>query len=356
MKRYLFLLLLGTAACNSAGAAPQPTGAKTEPPAADAVRVETAVLEKSKASLQITLPGEIEGHRDATLQAAPGGLIESVHVKAGDRVRRGQLLVRVDTATQSARLDQTAVELSSAERELRRAQDLSDVIPKAELDAAETRWRAAKAAIGSQRVSVARSVVTAPFAGVAVRVDAEAGEVAGPGVPLVRVVQLDPVKVTVSLSDRDVVALREGMKAKVRVNALSGVFEGTVKRLHRAADLSTRAFTAEVEIPNPNEDLLPGMIASVTLDAQFDGKGLVISQDWLVTGIQENGVFVDDNGVAKWRPVELGPILRDQVLVTKGLHLGDRLVINGHRELADGDPLLVSRHGTCCTNGRVRFD
>ncbi len=356
MKRSLFLLLLAAAACNSAGAAQQPTGAKTEPPPAEAIRVETAMLEKTEADLKITLPGEIEGHRDATLQAAPGGLIESVHVKAGDRVRSGQLLVRVDTATQSARLNQTEVELSSAERELRRAQDLADVIPTAELDAAETRWRAAKAAIGSQRVSVARSVVTAPFSGVAVRVDAEAGEVAGPGVPLVRVVQLDPVKVTISLSDRDVIALREGMQATVKVNALPELFVGTVKRLHRAADLSTRAFTAEVEIPNQDEKLLPGMIASVTLDAQFDGKGLVISQDWIVTGIDENGVFVDDNGVAKWRPVELGPILRDRVLVTKGLRTGDRLVITGHRELAEGDPLLVSRHGTCCTNGRVRFD
>jgi len=356
MKWLYSLLILGALACNSAGATPQQHDAKPEPPSPEGVRVETAVLGKTEADLQITLPGEIEGHRDSILQAAPGGLIESVLVKAGDRVKRGQILLRVDTATQSARMQQTEVELDSAEREYRRAKALADVIPKAELDAAQTRWQAAKAAVGSQRVSVARSVVTAPFSGVAVRVDAEAGEVAGPGVPLVRVVQLDPVKVLVSLSDRDVVALREGMKASVRVNALPDLFEGTVKRLHRAADLSTRAFTAEIEISNPNEELLPGMIASVTLDAQFDGKGIVISQDWIVTGIDENGVFVDEDGIARWRPIQLGPILRDKVLVTKGVKAGDDLIITGHRELADGDPLLVSRHGTCCTNGRVKFD
>jgi membrane fusion protein (multidrug efflux system) len=319
--------------------------------------VETAKLTKSEAKLQITLPGEIEGHRDAILQAAPGGLIESVHVKAGDQVKRGQLLVRVDTATQAARLHQTEVELSSAEREYRRARSLEGVIPEAELDAAETRYRAAKAAKGSQRVSVSRSVVTAPFAGVAVRVDAEAGEVAGPGVPLVRVVQLDPVKVTISLSDRDVVALNEGMKARVHVNSLPKPVEGTVKRIHQAADLSTRAFTAEIEIPNPTGKLLPGMIASVTLNAEFEGKGLVILQDWVVTGLDENGVFVNDHGVARWRSIELGPILRDKVLVKKGVNVGDQLVITGHRELADGDPLLVSREGTCCSaDGRVKYD
>ena len=48
-------------------------------------------------------------------------------------------------------------------------------------------------------------------------------------------------------------------------------------------------------------------------DAEFDGKGLVIAQDWIVTGIEENGVFVNDGGQAKWRPVELGPILRDKI-------------------------------------------
>ncbi len=356
MKRYLPFLLLGAAACNNAGAAPQPADTKPQPPAAEGIRVETAKLTETEAKLQITLPGEIEGHRDAILQATPGGLIESVHIKAGETVRRGQVLVRVDTATQAARLNQTEVELSSAERELRRARDLEDVIPRAELDAAETRWRAARAAIGSQQVSVARSVITAPFDGVVVRVDAEVGEVAGPGVPLVRVVQLDPAKVTVSLSDRDVVALQEGMQAHVKVNALPDLFVGTVKRVHRAADLATRAFTAEVEIPNGEQKLLPGMIASVTLQPQFEGKGLVVSQDWIVTGIEENGVFVNEKGVAKWRSVKLGPILRDRVLVTEGLKPGDELVITGHRELAEGDPLLVSRHGTCCTNGRVRFD
>ena len=356
MRFTLLALLLAAAGCNDAGAAPPNPAERPAPPSAKSVRVETAELKPSLPELTITLPGEIEGHRDALVQASPGGLIESVHVKVGDKVRRGQLMVRVDAATQSALLNQANVEVDAAEREYRRARGLQDVLPGAELDAADSRWRSAVAAAKAQRVAVSRSTVTAPFSGVVVRVDAEAGEVAGPGVPLVRVVQLDPVKVVVSLADRDVVAIKEGMTASVRVGALPEPFEGTVKRIHRAADMSTRAFTAEIEIPNPDKKLLPGMIASVSLVAQLEGKGMVISLDWLVTGRHENGVFLNENGVARWRPLTLGPILREQVLVTKGLKAGDDIVITGHRDLAEGDPLLINRHGWCCENGRAKFD
>jgi membrane fusion protein (multidrug efflux system) len=347
------LALLATA-CNTAGATPPSPTAERTVPDARATRVEVATIQPSAPTLELSLPGEVEGQRDARLAAPRGGYIESVHVKVGDKVRKGQVLVHVDTSTQSAVLSQTRVELETAEREYHRAQALGDAIPSAEVDAAESRWLAAKAAIGSQSVAVSRSVITAPFAGVVVEVDAEVGEVAGVQ-PLVRVVQLQPAKVTVSVSDRDVVALREGMTARITTEALSAPFTGELKRIRKAADLSTRTFTAEIEVPNVDQQLLPGMIATVALTAPIEGKGLVVSQDWLVTRGDDVGVFVERDGVARWHPVTLGPLVRTQVLVTSGLAPGENLVITGHRELADGDPLLVMRKGACCTKGRVVF-
>jgi membrane fusion protein (multidrug efflux system) len=99
------------------------------------------------------------------------------------------------------------------------------------------------------------------------------------------------------------------------------------------------------------------MIASVQLLSEVNTKRIVVSQDWLVTGVNEIGAFVEQKGVASWRKVELGPVVRSQVVVEKGLSEGDKLVIAGHRELANGDPLLVSRTGVCCNDeGRVVFE
>ena len=323
---------------------------------AEAQRVEVAVMRPSAADLALSLPGEVEASRDANLAAALGGYVERVNVEAGDEVRKGQVLAMIDSKTHSARLAQAKVELDTAKTELKRVEKLKGAVPAARLDAAQARVDAAKAAYRSAAVMVERSVITSPFAGVVARCDAEVGEVAPPGAPLIRVVQLDPIKVSVSLSDRDVGSVKEGMEASVTADARASVIKGKVSHIRPAADTNTRSFIAEVSIDNGTRELLPGMIATVSLTAQLSEKQIVVSQDWLVTKPKELGAFVNVDGVARWRTVKAGAVVRDRVVVLEGIKEGDELIIAGHRELADGDRLIVARKGTCCREGRVYFD
>ncbi|HHH27607.1 MAG TPA: efflux RND transporter periplasmic adaptor subunit [Polyangiaceae bacterium] len=320
-------------------------------------RVETAVVRPSAAELVIQLPGEVEASRDANLASSLGGFIEKVNVEAGDTVEKGQVLALVDTTSHQVRRNQAKVELDTAKLELDRAKKLGDALPAAQLDAAQARYDAARAAYLAADLQVARSVISAPFSGTVARCDAEVGEVASPGMPLIRVVQLDPVKVTVSLSDRDVINVKKGMKASVTTDARIDVIHGEVSHVRPAADLNTRAFTAEIKLENADDNLRPGMIANVQIQTEGQGdKQLVIPQDWLVTKPSQLGVFLNDGGVARWRTVEAGSVVRNQVVILKGLSAGDELVIKGHRELADGDSLIVARKGICCQEGRVVFD
>ena len=112
-------------------------------------------------------------------------------------------------------------------------------------------------------------------------------------------------------------------------------------------------------MPNPEGRLLPGMIAQVSVDGgQADDADprIVLPQYVLVTRLDGNGVFVEEDGVAKWRPLRLGSVMRDQVIVEEGLEVGARVIVTGHRELAEGDEVIVTREGTCCEEGRVVFD
>ena len=193
-------------------------------------------------------------------------------------------------------------------------------------------------------------------------IDAEVGEIASPGSPLFRLVQLDPIHISVSLSDRDLAVAQEGMHAQVELEARSEIVSGEVVRLSKAARLRTRSFEAVIEAKNPDELLLPGMIAQVTLSSHAQQPAenleprLFISQDWLVTRPDGVGVFLVVDGKASWRDLELGGVLRRQVEVKSGLKKGDHLIIVGHRRLAEGDPVLVQREGQCCTDGRVIFE
>ena len=178
------------------------------------------------------------------------------------------------------------------------------------------------------------------------------GEAVPPGGPVGRLIQLDPAVVTLSVSDRDVVALAVGAPVSVTTAAQSEQLLGRVTRIAPAADLSTRAFPVEVEVDNASGALLPGMIARVTAARDVTTGAMVIPQDWIVTLREEQGVFVTQGDVAQWRDIELGAVIHDKVVVTSGLSAGDRVVITGHRDLVDGDPLIVSREGRCCAAGR----
>ena len=349
--------LVIVAGCASAEGQPEPPApSERTAPAVSARRVEVATLERSSAHLDLRLPGEVEGARDAVLAAALGGYIERVAVNDGDAVRQGQVLVQVDAATHRARVSQARAELDGARRELERAQSLGDAIATAQRDAAETRHAAAVATHRAAQVQLTRSIVRAPFAGTVANLDIEVGEVAAPGAPLLRLIQLDTVKVTVSVSDRDVVALRPDMAAQVSTDAQSSAFEGRVSHINPAADPRTRAFTVEIAVDNSEHKLLPGMIAAVHIREQVGDQQLLVPQDWIVTHLDGLGVYIEEEGVARWRPVTLGRVARNQVVVESGIESGVRIVITGHRELADGDQLSVARTGTCCTNGRVVFD
>jgi RND family efflux transporter MFP subunit len=358
------VLALALSGCKSEDekATPEaPRDVAGEQPELRGTRVEVAVVQPSASGLTMRVPGEVEGIRDVQLSAPLGGYIEQVSVDEGEHVKKGAVLARVDSNTYSTRLVRAQIEKKAAERELARAESLGDSIPAAELDAAKDRLSSAKAALGELQVAATRSVITAPFSGVVVKSDADVGEVAGPGIPLFRLVQLKPARVSIALSDRDMALAKEGMAASVELPARAGVFKGKIVQLSQAANLKTRSFEALVEVANENEELLPGMIAQVSLtadqekDTKAGGGKLLISQDWLVTKPSGVGVYVAKDGKAAWRNVELGTVVRRQVVVRSGLAAGDPLIIVGHRGLADGDPILIHRSGTCCENGRAVF-
>lgn len=342
------------------------SGVATNKPQLLGSRVEAAVIQPSRGGLSIRVPGEVEGLRDAELGAPMGGYIELVAVKEGDKVGKGAVLARVDSQTYSTRLIRAGVEKTAAERELQRAQVLKDSIPGAEIDRAQDRLSSAEAAIKELQLAATRSVITAPFAGVIVQVEAEIGEVAAPGVPLFRLVQLQPVRVSVALSDRDMALAQVGMQARVETAAWTGVAQGKIVQLSQAANMKTRAFEALVEVSNEDGKLLPGMIAQVSLStdgSEVEGKEgkdpgeekLLISQDWLVTKPDGVGLFVAEEGIAHFRSVTLGSVVRRQVEVLDGVRAGDALIIVGHRSIADGDPVLIHRLGKCCEDGRAVF-
>lgn len=350
------LLLLLAPACGDADAdVAEAAPATSEIPQASEIRVEVARLEASDALLQLAVPAEVVGSRDALLASTRGGYVERVHVDEGDQVRAGQGLISIDRATASAQRDQAEAQLELAQAELARLEKLGDLATPQQLQQAGTQVKLAQASFDLADIAFRRAMISAPFDGVVAQVAVEQGEYAAPGNPVARVVQLDPVELSMSVSDRDVVGLREGMTVAVQTDANAEIHTGTLQAVSPAADLKTRSWLVKATVDNPDYALLPGMIARVALAEVLASETVVIPQEWLVTRVHGVGVFVVEEGVARWRPVRAGRVVRDQVVIEDGLELGETIVVNGQRALADGDPLLVARSGVCCEDGRAVF-
>jgi RND family efflux transporter MFP subunit len=344
-------------ACQPAPAPGEVAGADPkQAPHAGATRVEAATVRPAAVSIELVRPGEVDPAREADLAAALGGYIESVLVQTGDTVERGALVAKVDSTLHGANRRLAQVEVDDARRELSRLRGMGASVAKVRVDAAQTRLDRAEAQLKVAQIQSSRTVIKAPFAGTVADVSAEQGEVAPPGAVLARLVQTDPAVVSVAVTDRDVAALQVGGVASIVAGGEATPLEGRIARIDPTADPQTRSFRVEVELPNPTQRLRPGMIATVEFRNTTAGEQIVVPQELIVTRSEENGVFVVDAGsVARWRPLQLGAFIRDQVVVEGGLAAGDVIVVLGHRLLAEGDPLLVGRLGECCVAGRVVF-
>lgn len=348
----LFLLLFS---CGSADAVVEAREALPLPDV-PGVRVEVAELKTGSAVVQLSFPAVVASPHDVTLAAPRGGPVEAVLVKVGDRVRKGQSLARVDSAATKQQLVIAEAQAHQASVEYERLKKLGDGVSPMQLLAAETQATVAEANAELARLALARSVLVSPVDGEVAWVGAERGEAANPGEPLIRVVSLDPLQLDLSISDRDLPMLVEGATVQFQSQALPTLVEGTLTHIGPAADPKTRTFSATVTFDNADGQLRPGMLGRVATARTLDDEALVIPQDWVITRLSGTGVYIDDDGVAAWRDVELGTYLGDQVIIAGGLDAGDRVVSTGARDLAEDDPLIVVRQGVCCTSGRVDWE
>ena len=251
------IILMSLVGCDAGALEADPAARPDDLPTSKASRVEVVTLETAEAKLELDLPGEVGGERDANLAAANGGYVEQVLVSEGEAVQEGQALAYIDTGLYRAQLDQAEAQLAQARADLERVEALGDLGSPAQLQGSQTQVLVAEAAVKQARHRMSRAIVRAPFAGVVAGVGVEKGEAVNPGAPVVRVIQLDPAVINLSVSDRDVVSLEPGLPVTVTTAARTEQYDGVVARVSPAADLRTRSFPVEVEVDNAERKLMP---------------------------------------------------------------------------------------------------
>ncbi len=307
-----------------------------------AVPVVTEKLTTRDFTERVEVSGVAEPIFEMRVAAEAPGRVLSVPFEEGETVEKRDLLIRVDAQLDSARIDLLKSQLSSARREYERTKMLASegLATPQQLDQAESSVESAKLSLKQARVGRGKSTVRSPQAGVVARKYVEEGEYVSPGAPVAHLVDYSTIVIEAAVPESDVGFVTKGAKVQVWIPALEKHVTGVVERRAIVATPKTRTFPVEVHVDNGALEILPGMRARVIIPRKTWKDVVVVPRDAILQGFasKEAMVLPDDDkvGEAELRKVELGPARGNQVVVTKGLAAGDRLIVKGHRSIVDG--------------------
>ena len=307
--------------------------------------VPVAVAEATARDLArgVVVTGPLEPLRLVAVNSQAAGVLESVLVEEGDRVQAGQLLAQLDAREMSAQLARAEAVLANAETAFRRAESLQagDLVAESELDA----LRIARADVELWRTRVAFSRITAPASGVVTAKLVERGSAVATNAALFIIAEDAVMVVRVQVSELDVVHLREGGAAGVRLDAYPGVpLEGRIRRIFPGADPVSRLVPVEVELTAVPDGVgaRPGFLARVELAVEVRTGALAIPVTAVGVGNGSSYVYVVEADTVARRPVTTGLTAEGWVEVTGGLEPGARVVSSGHVNLRPGSRVRVS--------------
>lgn len=319
------------------------------PLAVSSARVEATRWESTRAAI-----GSLVAERGVTLGAELPGTVREIAFESGAFVKRGALLVRLDTSAEEAQLAAAQAEASLGHVNLERARRLrqDEVNAQADLDAAETRAAQADATVANLRAVIAKKNIRAPFDGrIAIR-QVELGQVVSPGTPIASLQSVTPIHADFWLPQQALAELERGQRTRLRVDAFPGAsWDGEITTVNPEVDPATRNVRVRATFPNADGRLRPGMFANVEVLSSESRPVLTVPATAVIFAPYGDSVFAieekkDQAGktttVARQKFVRTGERRGDLVAVLSGLQAGETVVGSGAFRLRNGAAVAVN--------------
>jgi multidrug efflux system membrane fusion protein len=314
-------------------------------PAATPVRV--AKVTSGPAVPPIRTTGVVANEDEYRLSFKVGGIVKSIAVNQGDTVREGQRLAEIEQAEVDAQVEQARQALEKAKRDAERGERLyaDQVISLEQLQDLKTQLAVSEAAFRSAQFNRNYSTIVAPRDGTILRRLADERELVGPGAPILVLGTQSGFVVRAGLADREVVQIKPGDRARVRLDALPDtILEGAVTEVATAANPASGLFDIELALKHTDTPLRSGLLAKVTIHP-FAADSASLSYVPIAAIVEGEGlrasVFVLENGHARQRAVRVAFIEGESVALADGANVGETVITDGALYLEDGEAVSV---------------
>jgi len=298
--------------------------------------------------------GSLRAVRGSDLSLELAGVVEDISFQSGDEVKAGQVLLRLRTEDEAAKLQslEATAQLAQITYDRDVKQLKAQAISQAIVDNDEANLRNAKAQVAQQKAILDKKTLRAPFAGKLGLRQVDLGQYLAPGTMIVTLQAIDPIYVDFLLPQQAVAQVTVGQNVKAKVDAFPDrEFAGKITALNPKIETASRNIQVRATLGNADQKLLPGMFATVQLETGTAQRLVTLPQTAVSYNPYGSLVYlVDDKGkgadgkpqlVARQVFVTTGATRGDQVAILKGVADGDTVVTSGQIKLRNGVPLIV---------------
>lgn len=316
---------------------------KTGGPSPVRVKVMKVALSEQKTSGRFS--GTVEEAAGTPLSFSVMGTVNAVSFRLGDRVEKGQLLASLDATSVRSSYDAAKAALVQAEDAYRRMKELhgKGSLPEIKWVEVQSKLQQARSMEEMARKNLKDCKLYAPFSGVIADKSVEVGQNVIPGMAVGKLLGVSRLKVKISMPESEIASVSLHQKAEIVVPALgSRRFSGMVSEKGIMADPFSRSYEVKIDVADAGGDLMPGMVTEVKL-AGADGGTAVIVPARIVQLDEKNRSFVwiDNNGVAEKRVISCGDFAGDGVVITSGLKVDDRIIVEGQQKVCNGTKITA---------------
>jgi len=329
------LLVLVVAICSCGG--DQDAVEKERP----AVAVKVAVVGLSDEEIVKTYTGTLEGEKQAVIHAKIAEAVERVHVREGERIKAGQVLISLDKSGPSSRYQETLSLYRNAEKNYKKMEYLfgEGAVSESQFDAAKTQYEVNKAGFEAAAQLVE---VQSPIDGVVTSLKVSKGDFLGPGQELATVATVDRLRVKLGVNAADIGSVAPGTVVTVSSGGATQTVEGIIQSVARSADPVTRTFQVEIVLDNSEGALRPGVFVRINVPLEQLTAVIVVPRQAVIARRWGEAAFVVSNGIAHEREVKIGADLDGRIVVVSGLSSGDTVVTLGQDYLQDGVEVIIT--------------
>ncbi len=334
MKNKLILCLLTVSLLSAS-----PAVLAKRPQGPQAVTVVTEQVQTHQVSQTLSLVGKLEAAQSVMVSPEATGKVEIIAISANQQVTEGQLLIQLNDDKARAAVKEAEAYRKDEQRKLKEFQRLvkRNAITQTEIDAQKTSVEIAQARLDAANANLKDLHISAPFDGTVGFIDFSRGKMVSAGTELLSLDDLSMMELDLQVPERYLAQLELGMKVTATTSAWGErIFQGEVVGIDSRINQETLNLRVRINFPNDDLKLKPGMLVAADMDFPAINAPIIPVQALEYSGTKRYVYVVGSDNLAKRTEVILGARIENQVVINKGLNIGDKIVVQGIVNMRDG--------------------